>query len=153
LLRRIEHGQRTIVILDGKNPKITLPKTSVPTVPRGTVEIGDHDTGTCTLLVPPLAWLSGSDRIRGEVFLSGAPDISDKSSRSGMSQVLVEADLIGTRMPLRFVYSTTPMTFSGLCELIHRLFGPGYRSIDRRSVQDLNMKVQPPVTDTAERAA
>jgi len=128
LRREIEHGQRTLVVLDGCDPVITLPRSKMPNVPTGAKVLSVCDEGIQTVLIPPFTWLGPADRARGETFLSRANEIvGNVLQQSLRPHHLLEEDLLGTAVPLRFVYREQAFTISELRSLIRRLYWPTVR--------------------------
>jgi hypothetical protein len=120
--RQIEHGQKTIVVLDDKPPTVVVPRSSLPRVPTGAVEHSGISGDMRTLSIPPLNWLIPRDRERGEAFACRAARIVDASPQDRLPSSLVEGDLIGTGEPLRFVYCTRPIAIDSLRDVITYLF-------------------------------
>ena len=120
LRREIGHGQQAVVVLDGQSPVIDLPRTMVPRIPMGAVEVSGCNADRASLRVQPLAWLASRDRARGEAFASGVEELFDEQHPP--SSPHVEDDLIGTREPLRFVYHRRAMGIDTLRDVIARVF-------------------------------
>ena len=120
LRREIGHGQKAVVILDGQSPVIDLPRTMVPRIPVGAVDVSGRTADRASLRVQPLSWLAPKDRARGEAFASGADELFD--DQHPPSSPHVENHLIGTREPLRFVYYRRAMGIDTLRDVIARLF-------------------------------
>ena len=68
LRRQIEHGQKTLVIVDDREPILRLPLQRAPRVPFGVVDVGGDCRGERCLLIPPFNWLRDRDRFGGNPF-------------------------------------------------------------------------------------
>lgn len=120
LRREIGHGQKTVVILDGQSPVIDLPRSMVPRIPVGAIDVSAGGGDRASLCVQPLTWLAPRDRARGESFAAGAEELF--AEQHPPSSPHVEDDLIGTREPLRFVYYRRAMGIDTLRDVIARVF-------------------------------
>ena len=120
LRREIGHGQRAVVVLDGQSPVIDLPRSMVPRIPVGAIEVSGCNGDRASLHVQPLTWLPSRDRARGESFAAGAEELFD--DQHPPTSPHVEEDLIGTREPLRFVYYRRAMGLDTLRDVIARVF-------------------------------
>jgi hypothetical protein len=129
--REIEHGQRVIVVLDGKPPTITLPRADAHRVPEGAVRIEGLDPAVCSLSIPPLTWLRPPDRRRGEAFVIRSEMIASATTPDRQLPSLVEDSLIGTPEPLRFVYQTGSLTIDALRSTISSLYADALPDLTR----------------------
>jgi hypothetical protein len=113
--RQIEHGRRTIIVLDGTAPLLSLPRGSVPAAPVG-AEILSEDDEYRSMTIALLNWLGVHHRTRGFAFLADAME-----KAKGTSLPLIEDDLVGTLEPLRFVFAGV-LALGELRDLISRLY-------------------------------
>lgn len=122
--RRIDHGHRTVVVVDDRDPVVTLPLEQVPWLPFGAVDLGGAGAGARRVAVPRFTWLRDRDRARGETFLAGVlagPRVTD---RTGSGPVVIEGSLVGTPEPLRFVFTAGELSLARLRLTIEQLFRP-----------------------------
>lgn len=122
--REIDHGQRTVVVVDDREPVVTLPLDRAPSIPFGAVDLGGAGAGARRLSVPRFTWLRERERARGESFLAGVlagPRVAD---RPGDCPVVVEGPLVGTPEPLRFVFAAGALSLARLSLTIEQLFRP-----------------------------
>lgn len=122
--RRIDHGHRTVVVVDEREPVVTLPVDRVPRLPFGAVDLGGGGAGARRLAVPRFTWLRERERARGETFLAGVlagPRIAD---RTGACPVVIEGSLVGTPEPLRFVFTAGELSLARLRVTLEQLFRP-----------------------------
>ena len=118
--RQIDHGRRTLVVVDGREPIVTLPRRRVPQVPFGAVDMGETVHGERRLLIPRFNWLRDRERMRGEAFLERSTH-----HRTGLrADVVIERDLVGTREPLRFMFWAEELSLERLQRTIYHVFRP-----------------------------
>ncbi|WP_420121913.1 hypothetical protein [Nakamurella sp.] len=122
--RRIDHGHRTVVVVDDREPVVTLPLERVPWLPFGAVELDGAGAGVRRLAVPRFSWLRERERTRGEAFLAGVVAGPRSADRAADGAVVVEAALLGTPEPLRFVFTTGELSLARLRLTIEQLFRP-----------------------------
>src|SRR5664279_5168193 len=123
--RQIDHGQRTLVVFDGTLPIATVSRERAPKVPVGAVELDSPDDEKRTLFIPPLIWLSATDRARGEAFSARAKQFADEKLTHASTPLFIEQDLIGTREPLRFVYRLGAISIGELSDTIKQMYHSG----------------------------
>lgn len=122
--RRIDHGHRTVVVVDDREPVVTLPLERVPWLPFGAVDLGGAGAGARRLAVPRFSWLRERERARGERFLTGVATGPRVADRTGDCPVVIEGSLVGTPEPLRFVFATGELSLARLRLTIEQLFRP-----------------------------
>jgi hypothetical protein len=122
LRRQIEHGQKTLVIVDDREPILRLPLQRAPRVPFGVVDLGGDRWGERCLLIPRFNWLSDRDRLRGESFLDHFKSHRLRSGRRAECDVGIERGLVGTREPVRFVFVEQEMSLRQIQRTIENIF-------------------------------
>jgi hypothetical protein len=120
--RQIEHGQKVVVIFDAADPVVTIPAECLPTVPAGAVVRSKSDCGTVDLAVPLFTWLSPADRARGEAFAVHVRSMARRLPVTARPPLLVEGSLVGTGIPLRFVFESRAMTIDLIRQVIAHLY-------------------------------
>jgi hypothetical protein len=83
------------------------------------------DAETVVLQIPPLTWLGLTQQARGLAFAGTAGKIAASTPQEIRPPILVEEHLIGSSVPLRFVYQQAPIAIDELREVIAHLFKPG----------------------------
>lgn len=146
--RRIDHGHRTVVVVDDREPVITLPLDRVPWLPFGAIELGGAGTGVRRLAVPRFSWLRERERRRGEDFLAGAAAGPRSVDRAVDCAVIIEAALVGTPEPLRFVFAAGELSLGRLRLTIEQLFRPR-PPVAARPVAGPAVRPVPPATRSA----
>jgi hypothetical protein len=136
ICRQIEHGQKTVVVVDGRRPVVTLPSPRAPHIPFGAVDVGGARTGERRLLIPRFTWLRDRDRSRGDAFLDRITARRLSTSRCGECAVVIERALVGSREPLRFVYCDGDMSLGRLQLTIDHMFRSDLPLVAARSASD-----------------
>jgi hypothetical protein len=124
LRRQIDHGQRTVVVIDDGEPVVTLPLPRAPHIPFGAVDVGGAGVDARRLSIPRFSWLRDRDRTRGEGFLSRVADQQLPTGRHGEGAIVIERSLLGTAEPLRFVFAEREMSLGQLQLTIEHMFRP-----------------------------
>lgn len=122
LRRQIEHGQRTVVVVDGRAPIVELHGDRLPSIPVGAELVEAVKEGHKAIFIPPFTWLSPGSRRRGEAFVSRVSTVEGRPAGQLRTHQFVEEELIGTGEPLRFVYSERALYVSELRQLIRKLY-------------------------------
>ncbi len=122
LRRQIEHGRRTVVVIDGREPVLTLTRSRVPHVPFGAVDVGGAPADSCRLSIPRFNWLGDRNRMRGVDFLSRVTGRQLPVGRYGECAIVIERGLLGTPEPLRFVFVEREMALGQLQLTIAHMF-------------------------------
>lgn len=124
LRRRIDHGQRTVVVVDDRTTVVTLPLARVPVVPFGAQDVAGAEPGERRLSIPRFGWLRDRERTRGESFLARIADQRLPTGRYGEGAIVIERALLGTAEPLRFVFAGREMSLGQLQLTIEHMFRP-----------------------------
>ncbi len=122
--RQIDHGQRTVVVVDDRVSVVTLPLGRAPFVPFGALDVGGAGAGERRLSIPRFGWLRDRERTRGENFLARIADQQLPTGRYGEGAIVIERGLLGTGEPLRFVFAGYEMSLGQLQLTIEHMFRP-----------------------------
>ena len=110
------------MIFDAADPVVTIPAECLPTVPAGAVVRTKSDCGTVELAVPLFTWLSPADRARGDAFAVHVQSMARRLPATARPPLLVEGSLVGTGVPLRFVFESRAMTIDLIRQVIAHLY-------------------------------
>lgn len=120
LLRRISQLGRTLVVFDLERLELTVARHRIPRLPAGAIA-ADRPDGSVALAVRPIDWLGEGDRARGLSFLARAR-ASTRLVDALDSPVIVEHELVGGPVPLRFVCHRGPLCIDQLRRVVQQVF-------------------------------
>lgn len=145
LRRQIEQGQRTVVVVDGREPVVTLPAQRAPHIPFGAVDLGGAGPAARRLSIPRFSWLRERDRRRGQDFLARITDQRLPTGRHGEGAIVIERGLLGTPEPLRFLFAGREPSLGQLQLTIEHLFRPRPPLAGRSEVAARHLRITPAI--------
>lgn len=121
----VDRGEPLLVILDQRNPPVTLPVENLPTIPDGVV-VEERFEDLLTIRVPELDWLPEADRRRGQLFADHARRALSQESPLRRTALMVESLDRGSRS-IRFAVRATHVNDMILSSVIQSVFSSRQR--------------------------